>query len=378
VRRAPRVLVVGTFDPEFTRNRHVLRWLDLSGVDVRVEHVPLWQRARLDDVRGSRVRLALRLPVALTRVVWRMLRAPRPDLVLLLHPVHVDALVVVPIARLRRVPLVVDVFISLRETLVDDRGLTSSRSPVALVAALLDRIACRGATLALADTPEDAAAFAAATGARPDRFAVLPVGAEAATFSPDGSGSPLRGRVLFYGTYIPLHGVDTIVRAAALVRRGDVRFRLVGDGQERPRVEELARSLGVGNVEFVAPTDLAGIAREVRAASLCLGVFGTSAKAARVVPNKVLQQMAARRPVLTAGTPAVHRALGDAVATVPAGDARALAAAIDRLVDSPDAERLAADGHELVSAAYSDAALAATLRRHLDAVLSGAARGVVP
>jgi SAM-dependent methyltransferase len=68
-------------------------------------------------------------------------------------------------------------------------------------------------------------------------------------------------------------------------------------------------------------------------------VFGAGAKAARVVPNKVVQQMAAGRPVLTAGTPAVRAALGDAVATVPPSDPDALAAAIDRLVGSPEAAR---------------------------------------
>src|SRR5207249_4135587 len=54
---------------------------------------------------------------------------------------------------------------------------------------------------------------------------------------------PAARRVLFYGRYLPLHGVDTIVEAAArLGPRADV--VLIGRGPERPRIEALARARG--------------------------------------------------------------------------------------------------------------------------------------
>ncbi len=67
-----------------------------------------------------------------------------------------------------------------------------------------------------------------------------------------------------------------------------------------------------------------------RGRRICLGVFGESAKAARVVPNKVWQAMAVGRPVVTADTPAVREVLEDGrtALLVPAGDPDALAAAL--------------------------------------------------
>ena len=87
----------------------------------------------------------------------------------------------------------------------------------------------------------------------------------------------------------------------------------------------------------------ASLGVEVGRAAICLGIFGDSAKAARVVPNKVWQAMAAGRPVVTADTPAVREVLEDgrSALLVPAGDPDGLAAALTRLAaDAALRERL--------------------------------------
>jgi spore maturation protein CgeB len=75
----------------------------------------------------------------------------------------------------------------------------------------------------------------------------------------------------------------------------------------------------------------------VSSAAICLGVFGTSAKAARVVPNKVWQAMAAGRPVISADTPGIREAITDGVSglLVPPGDPAALAQALRTLAADP-------------------------------------------
>ena len=106
------------------------------------------------------------------------------------------------------------------------------------------------------------------------------------------------------------------------------RFRLIGDGQERPAAERLAKELQLDNVDFVDAVSETELAGEIARASICLGVFGTTDKAQRVVANKVFQCAAAGRAVITADTPAIRTAFGDALVTVPVGDAAALADAV--------------------------------------------------
>ncbi|HJQ43015.1 MAG TPA: glycosyltransferase, partial [Jatrophihabitantaceae bacterium] len=73
---------------------------------------------------------------------------------------------------------------------------------------------------------------------------------------------------------------------------------------------------------------------------VCLGIFGTTPKASRVVPNKVYQGAAAGCAIVTSDTPPQRRTLGDGAVFVPAGDDAALAAALTSLAS--DSPRLAA------------------------------------
>ena len=80
-----------------------------------------------------------------------------------------------------------------------------------------------------------------------------------------------------------------------------------------------------------------------------------------VIPNKVYQALAVGRAVVTADTPAIRELFtdGEQLLTVPPGDARALADAIERLQhDGSLRRRLAARGGELVRGAYHPAEVA--------------------
>jgi glycosyltransferase involved in cell wall biosynthesis len=358
--------VIGTFDPAMPRSRQWLRLLDRLECSVEVRNLPAWDSDRASTTARSPFAMLPRVLGALARLAWYLLRCERPDIVVFLYPGHVDACVLGPIARLRRVPAVLDVFISLYDTVVLDRGLHGRRSPHALATRALDTLACWSVQRVVVDTPEHGAFFAAFTHRARDRFALLWVGADEALYAPapdPGDDAP----VLWYLTFIPLHGFDTVARAAARLGPGR-KIRLVGDGQDRPAAEATARELGLTNLEFVAPVPEAELPAEIARASVCLGVFGTSEKAARVVPNKVFQCAAAGRAVVTADTPAIRTAFGDALVTVPAGDADALAAAIRSLRGNARLEA-AERARGTFEERFSDAALAADLGRTLVEIL---------
>jgi glycosyltransferase involved in cell wall biosynthesis len=116
----------------------------------------------------------------------------------------------------------------------------------------------------------------------------------------------------------------------------------VGSGQLDKLLDDLPP-----NVERVRWVDYERIPDELARAGCALGVFGTSAKAARVIPNKAFQALACGTPLVTADTPAARELLvdGESALLVPPGDAQALAAAVGRLAGDPDlAEHLSGGG----------------------------------
>src|SRR6185369_6920463 len=72
---------------------------------------------------------------------------------------------------------------------------------------------------------------------------------------------------------------------------------------------------------------------QIRAADVCLGIFGASAKAGNVIPNKVFQIVSCGKPVITRDSPAIRELLPEndpGVYLIPPADADALLAALLR------------------------------------------------
>ena len=84
-------------------------------------------------------------------------------------------------------------------------------------------------------------------------------------------------------------------------------------------------------LEWIEWVDYSRLPAVIARATICLGVFGTSDKAGRVIPNKLFQQLAVGKPVITRSSEAVDalaKRHPQALITVPAGEPRSLADAV--------------------------------------------------
>ncbi len=325
-------------------------------MEVEEEHVSVW-----DDVRhGWAVGpgRALRLGVAEARLFGR--RPHGFDAFLVGYPGHLD----LPAARhaARGRPVVFNPLVSLADTLVADRGRFRPGSLAARTLETIDRRAFRSANLVVADTEAHGRYFAELAGI--EQVPVCFVGAEERLFQPAWR-RPERFTALFAGKLIPLQGVETILAAAQLAT--DIAFRVIGSGQ----LEGLLRT-APPNVEHVAWVEYERLPGELQAAGCALGIFGTSGKAQRVIPNKAFQALATGTPVVTADTPAARELLadGESAMLVPAGDPEALAEAIRRLADNRDlAERIATGGRTAYEREASEAVLGERWRGIIEQLL---------
>ena len=324
------------------RNRIVLRGLREAGAEVHEIRMDVW--AGVEDkghVRGAgrKVWLIVKWLAAYPGLIWRYLRAPRHDAVLVGYMGHLDVLVLWPFARLRGAPVVWDAFLSLYDTVVEDRRMLGRGNPLAWLLYAWEWLACRAARVVVLDTAAHAAYFVAKFGLREKDVASVPVGAEPEAFPPLAAtpgGETLN--VLFYGQFIPLHGIATIVRAAQGARGEAIHWILIGTGQEAPRIRALLDE-APADVEWIPWLEYEELIERIAGADVCLGIFGDTDKAARVIPNKVFQILSAGAPLITRDSPAIRELLAPdmpGVYLVPPGDASALLDAVRRFAEERD------------------------------------------
>lgn len=333
------VLFCGAWDegPGYPRATSLRQGLQAFGVAVRECRAPSLGRDKQRLLRSP-----WRWPAAwlqqrrqrrrLLREFAAAVQASRPSCVVVPYPGHG---VVRAVRAASDVPVVLDLFLSAYDTVVEDRAWVAPGSLAAAWLQRLDREACAAADLVLLDTPANAAYVAELTGLPAERFAWLPVHdphAEApAPWQPSRDGML---EVLFFGTGVPLHGLSTLIDAVARTFR--VRLTLVG-GNRIDRADAQA-VLGTKRLrllpEFVSRAELH---RLLGQSQLVAGVFGASGKTQRVVPFKVVHALAAGRPVVTAETPAACQWLDGSGAAffVPSDDVKALGTLLEELAAAP-------------------------------------------
>jgi glycosyltransferase involved in cell wall biosynthesis len=319
-----RVLYFGTYERDYPRNSQVISCLRKAGVDVVERHVGVWEGGR-DNWRagaGAAVRLGL--------AELRLLQRPDAefDALIVGYPGHFDLPAAKRAARGR--PVIFNPLVSLADTFVGDRGRFRDGSLAARALERVDRHALRSADLVVADTRADAEHLAELGGLPRERVEFAFVGAEERVFGPGWApGEPFT--VLFVGKLIPLHGLETVLAAARATP--ELRYRLVGSGQLETLVEQRPE-----NVDWVRWVEYEQLAGELHRAGCALGIFGTSAKARRVIPNKAFQALACGTPLVTADTPAARELLvdGESALLVAPGEPEALAAALRRLATEPE------------------------------------------
>ncbi len=120
--------------------------------------------------------------------------------------------------------------------------------------------------------------------------------------------------VHYYSTFLPSHGTDIIVRAAALVRDDNIRFIFSGDGPCRSSDEILAKNIGADNIRFISRLNtMDELNRFICSSWVSLGLFSPSSKADRAIATKVFEALYCARPIITAATTGTRELLTDNV-----------------------------------------------------------------
>ncbi len=348
---------MGAFSPTYPRNLILRRGLEELGVEVLLCQMP---------TEGSTPQRALRM-----RRQFREM-ADQCDVIVLAEFNTNIAWMAWWLATWHRKKLIIDVLISVYATAVNDRHTVKPYAPKAIYYWLMDWFALHLPDFALADTPQHRDLFIKTYNANPERVLLVPLSAprevlEVPATPPQADRSGID--ILFYGSYIQHHGIDTILRAAALLSdRPDLKIELIGAGQIDEDMAALANELGITNVTFTAPMPFNDLLARAGHADILLGTFGTTPNMETGIGNKIFQAWAMGKALITADTAPVRTFMtpGEHMLTIPAGDPEALAEAIRVLADDPDRrEAMGQSARETFKATYTERHIAAMLAPYL-------------
>jgi glycosyltransferase involved in cell wall biosynthesis len=229
-------------------------------------------------------------------------------------------------AAITGVPGILEVNSPLVEEQAEHRGLhhvdeARARAAAALGAAVA--AVCVSAPVAawVERTAPGANISVVPNGVDPTRFPLLPE-----------PGGPFTA--VFLGTLKPWHGVDVLVRAAALL--DGLRLRIVGDGPQRADLEALVAELGLGaRVVFTGAVPPGAVPAEL--AKGHVGCAPYPVADGYFSPMKVFEYLAAGLPVVASQSGQLPCVVDDGSTglLVEPGSAESLADGLDRLRADP-------------------------------------------
>lgn len=331
--KSKRIVFWGTYDKGKPRVRLLLAGARAMGLEVLECHSDIWKgvedKSQLSGIKAKAKRI-LSLFLSYPFLIYRYLQLPPHDVVIVSYMGQFDILAIWLFACLRRVPICWDVFISLYDTVVIDRKIVRQNSMAALLLYSLEWLSSRAANQLFMDTHTHAKYFEKLYHLRPHSVKHVYVGAELNIFNKERMIQKPRAvfTVLFYGQFIPLHGIDTIVHAAKIIEKSEenVRWIIIGKGQEEPLIDSFIKETGIKSIQRISWVNYEELIDYIGMADICLGIFGVSGKATRVIPNKVYQILSAGKPLITGDTPAIRELLneGPTIRLVTPGDPRVL------------------------------------------------------
>jgi glycosyltransferase involved in cell wall biosynthesis len=152
-------------------------------------------------------------------------------------------------------------------------------------------------------------------------------------------GAEGRFLVCYAGTLGMAHGLETLLDAAARLRREDpnVMFLLIGEGAEKERIKALAQSQGLDNVRFLDQQPRETIPAFISASDVCLVLLKKTDVFKTVIPTKLLEFMSCARPVIVGVDGQARQIVEEAGAgiVIEPENADALAQAIQKLAANP-------------------------------------------
>lgn len=229
--------------------------------------------------------------------------ADKPDVVIATSPPLFVAIPGYIISRLKQSPLIFELR-DLWPKFAIDLGILKNKTIITL-AIWTENFIYRKANIINVLTPAFREYLIKEKNVASEKIIYIPNGADLDILLPGPKENWVREKFCwknkFVVLYVGAHGVANdlwqIIKAAEKLQSNkEIVFALIGDGMEKPKLMEYAKSKNLSNVQFIAPVPKEQIGDYINAADACTAtlnpVFTTT------YPNKVFDYMSLAKPII--------------------------------------------------------------------------------
>lgn len=306
----------GTYDTGKPRVRILLNSLYHSPFNIIECHSKIWHNIEdKSQIKGifPKIKILFKILLAYPKLILKYITLPHHDFLLFPYLGIFDLLILSPFSLIKRSPIILDFFIPLYDSIVNDRKLLSKNNPISYLILFLEKTALKISKVIIVDTNSHGKYLSHLYNIPEKKFKRVFVGAEKQFYKPVKiSKSPFdinKFNIFFYGQFIPLQGIDKIINAAKILQEkqyNNIIFTIAGTGQTTQEIDKLITDRKVTNIKRILWIPYKKLPLWIQKSDICLGIFGDSQKAYSVIPNKVYQVLASNMPVITANSQAIN------------------------------------------------------------------------
>lgn len=257
------------------------------------------------------------------------------------------------------------------DSLVSETKKLKPGSLVARFVYLYERLTLKNASLVLTDTSLHHCYLTETFNLSPEKVVAVHLGANEELFYPrkerssDSERDPFT--VLFYGSFLPLHGVELILQAARTLKDKPIRFLMFGGARmDLTDFKSKLKEWELDNIHHEDWIEQHKLPELIGQVDLCLGgPFGDTGQARRVITNKTFECLATGTATVI-GHLEVDYGFRDKqnCLLVRQGDAQSLAAAIRWAYENRDClPEIGREGNRLFHEQFSSESVAEALSR---------------
>lgn len=253
-------------------------------------------------------------------------------------PGVLDLLFLYPFCKLFKINLIYDVFVNFEQTLIDDRKLVNNKTFKQFLKNL-DFLYIFLSDYLIVETIQIKEYYVENYGIDEEKIIVI-LSPREINYKNLKNLDFEQDVVLYFGSYVPLNGTEFIVEAANILRNKNIKFLMIGDGQDKLKCLKLVKKYNLNNVEFLDTLPFSSddpkksLQNYINSSKLILGTFSTSKKNDQVIPGKVVDALALGKKVITSSNPCIEHYLRDCVITVKSGSSMELANKITEALET--------------------------------------------